>query len=211
MSENNLHKLFGTVVAAPPPDTTDVDAAIRVGRRQRQRRTVAMALSAAAVVALAGITFAGHAGRRPPAASAVSPASVGRTVTDVHQLLGTWQATELDGKDVRGVVSFGSQPLSVTFSLFDKQWIWGANSAGAGHGYSGAFSVTALGRFEAAKRVAVTTNGYVGNQGEDTANPDAVQHATEARIVDATPAGPTKLLLLNDGRILGVYVKVAGN
>ncbi|WP_158277945.1 hypothetical protein [Pseudosporangium ferrugineum] len=31
MSENNLHQLFSTVVAAPPSDTTDIEAAIRVG------------------------------------------------------------------------------------------------------------------------------------------------------------------------------------
>lgn len=209
MTENNLRELFSTVVAAPPPDTTDIDAAIRVGHRQRQRRTVAMALSAAAVVAVA-VAVAGInvAGSRPPAASVLSPVSAGRTVTDAHQLLGTWQATDLDGKDVRGVIGFESQPLNVTFSSFDKQWIWSANSAGAGHAYSGVLSVTAQGKFDAGQRVGVTLNGHVGKEREDTANPDAVRHATEARIVPATPTGAARLLLLDGGRVLGVYVKV---
>jgi hypothetical protein len=201
-SNNDVRQLFDTVLAAPPPDTTDVGAAIRIGRRQQHRRTAAVALSAAAVLAVAGIA-ATHVvpGLRHPAVSAAASG----TVTAVSQLRGTWQALELDGRDVHAAHDSGGQPLQVRFSAGTKEWMWGANDDVNWH--SGTFSVSAQGRFEA-HEVSVTLAGRIGGP-KYLQNPDAVSQANKARIAPATSAAPAKLFLLADDRVLGVYAKAA--
>jgi len=95
MSNDELRRMFDTVLTAPPPDTGDIDAAIRSGRGRRRRRTAAVLLSAAAVIAAIGVTttvLLPDGNRHPalPAASSTATNDEGTTVTSAHELLGSW-------------------------------------------------------------------------------------------------------------------------
>jgi hypothetical protein len=69
MSQNEMRRLFDAVLTEPRPDTTDLDAAIRGGRRRRQRGTGAVLLSCAAVVAVGAVALSGALpGSRAPIA-----------------------------------------------------------------------------------------------------------------------------------------------
>jgi len=208
MMNNELRRMFETVLTAPPPDTADIDAAVRAGRRRRHWRTAAALLSSAAVVAAIGVTTAVllPAGQRQPAASqAVSNAPAeGTIVTDARQILGTWQTTELDGQNVRAVRDGSDQPLEVRFEQTDGQLRWGANDDVNYH--SGALSVSREGRFRADKGT-VTLVGTVGHGPAYLRNPEAVEQATQARLVAASPTGPATLLLLANGRTIAVYAR----
>lgn len=59
MSSQQLKDLFEAGLAAPAPDTVDVDAAIARGRRRRRLRVSATVLASAAVVVVAALLVAG--------------------------------------------------------------------------------------------------------------------------------------------------------
>jgi hypothetical protein len=212
MSDDELRRLFDTVLTASRPDTTDIDAAIRSGRR----RTVAMLLSSAAVIAVVGITAAAllpgiqrqpkSPAGSPPATSTPVTANEGIPVTVARVLLGSWWAVELDGQNVRAVRDGGDRPLGVTFEQYGTQLRWGANDIINYH--SGTFSVSKEGRF-VANQGTVTSVGTTGKEPLYLQNPQAVEQATEARLVAATPADPPKLLLLTGGKIIAVYTPAA--
>jgi hypothetical protein len=206
MSDDEMRHLFATVLTAPPPDTTDIDAAIRVGRRQQHRR--AALLSSAAVIAVGAIAGAAALPslHRSPAYPAVTGAPItasdGTKVTDPHQLFGSWQTIQLDGKDVRAVRDTGDQPLGVTFYLINTKPGWVANDVTNAN--DGIYSVSTSGQF----RATATFSSAVGparDREQYRRNPEAVQEATEARLVAATPTGPPELLLLADAKIVAVY------
>jgi len=72
MSQEAMRRLFDAVLTEPRPDTTDLDAAVQVGRRRRRRRTGAVLLSSAAVLLAGGLLLSGaltHGTSQPPAAS----------------------------------------------------------------------------------------------------------------------------------------------
>jgi hypothetical protein len=94
----------------------------------------------------------------------------------------------------------------VTFEQHGTQLRWGANDIINYH--SGTFSVSKQGRF-LANQGTVTTVGTTGKEPLYLQNPQAVEQATEARLVAATPADPPKLLLLTRGKIIAVYTPAA--
>jgi hypothetical protein len=207
MSNDELRRMFDTVLTAPPPDTGDIDAAIRSGRGRRRRRTAAVLLSAAAVIAAIGVTTTvllpdGNRHPASPAASSTATNDEGTTVTSAHELLGSWLTTELDGQNVRAVRDGSDRPLGVTFKQDGDQLRWGANDIVNYH--SGTFSVSAQGRFLATQE-SVTAAGTTGKGPQYVRNPEVLVQAAEARLV--APAGnePAKLLLLTGGKIVAVY------
>jgi hypothetical protein len=212
MSDDELRRLFETVLTAPPPDTADIDATIRAGRRRGHRRTAAILLSSAAVIAVVGITATAllpgiQRQPVPPAASGAvtrNPvtADEGITVTNGRQLLGSWWTIDLDGQNVRGVRDGSKRPLGVEFEQRGTQLWWGANDIINYH--SGTFSVSKEGQFLANPGTS-TLVGAIGIEQLHRRNPEAVKQATEARLVAATPTDPPKLLLLTRGKIIAVY------
>lgn len=197
-----------------------------------RRRTVL--LCSAAAIAAIGVAAAAvlPGGRRHPAAVAASPASApsvpiapsagvpagpaatnvpvtaadGTTVTDVRRILGSWSTVELDGQNVRAVRGSADRPLGVKFERYDGELRWGGNDLLNYH--SGTFSVSKDGRFQA-NPGASTLVGSIGDRELYLRNPEAVQQATEARLVAATPVDPPRLLLLAGGKLIGVYTPAA--
>jgi hypothetical protein len=168
-----------------------------------------MAVAAAAVVP--GLHRSSAPSESSPAVtSAPVTADDGTLVTDARRLLGAWQTIELDGKDVSAVRDGGGQPLGVTFLRYGGQLNWGANDLTNYH--SGKYSVSGAGVFRA-NPGAVTEVGTIGNREQYLRNPEAVQEATEARLVAATATGPPQLLLIAHEKIIAVCtpaVPVAG-
>ncbi|WP_436532157.1 hypothetical protein [Actinoplanes sp. HUAS TT8] len=196
---DDVRRLFDTVLAGPPPDTVDIDASIRTGRFRRRRRVVLV--SAAAVLAVAGITtVAVGPGRHrapTPAVTQVAPApdTSGTLVTRADQLVGSWRTIMLDGQDMRDVRDRAGKPLGVTFETA----MWGA---GDGLNYSSAeFSVSPDGRFQSGQ-VATTAIGSIDGRGIYPRNGQVVGEATEMRLV---PGNPATLLLLVQGKIVAEY------
>jgi hypothetical protein len=128
--------------------------------------------------------------------------SDGTTVTDPHQIFGSWQTIQLDGKDVRAVRDAGGQPLGVTFELINARPGWVANDVINAN--DGVYSVSKDGQFRATPTFSSAVGGD-RNREQYRRNPEAVQQATEARLVAATPTGLPELLLLTDAKIIAVY------
>ena len=199
-------------MTAPPPDTADIDATIRSGRRRRHRRIAAILLPSAAVIAVGGIAITAvlpglqRQPTSPAASAAVTSAPVtadeGNTVTDARQLLGSWWTIELDGQNMRAARDKGDRPLVVTFSQNGTQLWWSANDIVNDNG--GPFSVSKQGQF-LAHRTIVSFVGPPDKGPQYRRNPQAVEQATEARFVTATPTDPAKLLLLTHGKLIAVY------
>jgi len=205
MSNDELRRMFETVLTAPPPDTADVDAIFRATRGRRHRRTAALLLSSAAVMVAVGVTVTVVVpGLRrqsaSPAASAAVTANDGVPVTTAEQLLGSWRTVELDGQDVR------DQPLRVTFRWNGAQLWCSANDTVNTH--SGPVSVSKQGQFLAHLTI-MTFVGPPETGPQHQRNPQAVEQATEARLVPATPTDPRKLLLLAQRKIIAVYTPAA--
>jgi hypothetical protein len=216
MSNDELRRMFETVLTAPPPDTGDIDAAIHSGRRRRHRRTAAILLSTAAAIAAIGVAatvLLPDSNRHPASPAATSTTTnaqtakdEGTTVTSAQELLGAWWTTELDGQDVSAVRDRSDRPLGVTFQQYGGQLRWSANDIVNYH--SGTFSVSAQGRF-LANEESVTAVGTTGNGPQYLRNPQVVVRATQARIVAPTPTKPAKLLLLTGDKIVAVYTPAA--
>ena len=213
MSDDELRRIFESVLTAPPPDTADIDVAIRMGRRRRHRRAGAVVLSSAvAVAAVVAAVFTLPGLQRQPgnpaASSAATSASVtaddGTIVTDGRQLLGSWMTIELDGHNVRAARDDSKRPLTVKFDQRGTQLWWGANDTMNAH--SGTLSVAKDGRFLANKGT-VTLVGTTNGKTRYLRNPEAVEQATEARIMAATPTSPPRLLLLTAGELVAVYAR----
>jgi hypothetical protein len=107
---------------------------------------------------------------------------------------------------VRAVRDRGNRPLGVKFEQDGTTLRWGANDVINYH--SGTFSVSKDGQFRANPGT-VTSVGMTGNHELYLRNPQAVEQATEARVVAATPTEPPKLLLLTHGKITAVYTPAA--
>lgn len=213
-STGDLSQFFEAVLADPGPDTLDVEAAIRSGRRRRRRRTTATLLSVVGSVAALGwaITSAlDHAVPDPgPAAVASGVATDGPatsswvTVTEPSQMFGYWWASELNGQDVRADRARG-EPLSVWFGAdpaSGELW-WTAPDGCNQHG----------GQFRLSDgRLAVdgghtTLVGCIAG-GTRLDNPDTVRSADQARLLEATPTTPAQLELLTNGQVVARYVTV---
>ena len=217
MSDDELRRVFETVLTAPPPpDSTDIDAAIRIGRRRRHRHTAAVMLSAAAAVAAIGLTATTvlPSLQGQPVSSAASKAAAGAAVTADHgipvtsarQLLGSWTTIELDGRNVRADRDLHNHPLRVKFFQYGDELWWSANDIVNEN--SGPVSVSEQGQFQAQLQRAT----FVGPPEEGPQyerNPEVVEQATEARLVAATASTPAKLLLLTDGKVTAVYTLTA--
>jgi hypothetical protein len=215
MSEDALRRLFSTVLTAPPPDTTDIDAAMRTGRRRRHVRTASVVLSAAAAVAaVAGTTTAVLPGPQRQATAPVAsgagttaPATAyqGTKVTDVRALLGTWHTTWLDGRDVRAARNARGEPLWATFTQRGVRLRWYANDDV--NTCNGTFSVSRQGVLLAQDGGCTLALGR--NTFPYLRNSQVVFQATEARVVAATATGPEKLLLLTGGQVVAVYIRAS--
>ena len=217
MSDDELRRVFETVLTAPPPpDSTDIDTAIRIGRRRRHRRTAAVMLSAAAAVAVIGLTattvLPSPEGR--PVSAAASKAATGASitaddgvpVTSAQQLLGSWTTIELDGRDVRADRDLHNHPLGLKFFQYGDELWWSANDIVNAN--SGPVSVSERGQFQAQlQRATFVGPPEAGPQYER--NPEVVEQATEARLVAATDSTSAKLLLLTDGKVTAVYTLTA--
>jgi hypothetical protein len=94
----------------------------------------------------------------------------------------------------------------VKFEQYGTQPRWGANDIVNYH--SATFSVSKEGQFLASQGT-VTAVGTTGKGPQYLRNPEAVEQATEARLVAAAPTDPSKLLLLAGGKIIAVYMPAA--
>lgn len=196
MSDGEMRQLFDTVLNGPPPETVDVDASIRTGRRRRRRRVVLA--SVAVIFAVAGVVTAVVVPGSHRAPVSVT-ADTGVVVTDADQLTGSWQTIQLDGTDVSAVRDSRGAPLGLTF----QQGRWGANDVINYH--RGEFTLSARGRLSFGSEM-VTGVGSIGGRELYTRNASAVVQATEARLLPATSSTPPKLLLLTDGKVTAVYL-----
>ncbi len=214
MNDHEVRGLFDTVLTAPPPDLIDIDAAIRTGRHRRQR-TVAVLLSAAALIVVLSVAAATvlPRGHREP----VTPAAAGVPVTSTQQILGSWATIELDGQAVSTVLGAGDRPLGVTFDVLnDSRSLpsgvsphpdvlqWHANDIINGH--NGTFTLSENGRFEAVER-SVTAVGYgsplTAKDRLGLRNAEVVPRATQVRLVTST--NPPQLLLFHAGKVVAIY------
>jgi hypothetical protein len=123
-------------------------------------------------------------------------------VTDAGQLLGTWTTRTLDGQDVHAVRASGGRPLALTFVRLEGELRWHANDIVNAH--SGTFTVSPDGRFHASETMS-TMVGSIGNRPRYKRNPQAVQQATEARLVTVPDGSPPTLKLLDGSTVLAVY------
>ena len=216
MSDTEVRRLFEAALKGPLTDTTDIDEAVRSGRRRRRRRrATATVLSAVGVVVvLLGVTVSGALPGRdrvaptattPPASSApVSPSAAppeGELVTDESQLVGTWLTVQLSGRDVSNLRDRSGDPLYLEFGRFSGEWGWGANDGCNQH--FGNFAVGRAGTF----RTVGDGSTLVACLGglDEPANVSAVTTADQARILAATGTGPARLFLSKDGTLTAVY------
>ena len=123
-------------------------------------------------------------------------------VTDAGLLLGTWMTQTLDGQDVRALRAHSGRPLAVTFVRLEGELRWHANDVANAH--SGTFSVSAQGRFDAIKQM-ITAVGTIDSRPLFRRNPQAVEQATEARLLPAADGKPPTLRLLGVGTVIAVY------
>jgi len=222
VSEEQLRSLLDRVSTPAPPDTTDVEAAIRSGRRDRRARTATAVLSCAAVVAgLTGagivLTSTGRTGDRwvaadpSPAASSAGVAvripgvGEGFAVTSSTPLVGVWRA--VPAQSVHGSpagVDGGDQPL-VSFRADADGRVFGETS-GDCDPHSGEVQTSASGRFQVLRRASGDPACPFGPAAD---NAHALFSADHARIVPAARAAPAFLLLQRRGRVLGIYEQVA--
>ena len=124
-------------------------------------------------------------------------------VIDAGQVLGTWTTRTLDGQDVRAVRASGGRPLALTFVRLDGELRWHANDIVNAH--SGTLTVSPDGRFHGSETMS-TMVGSIGTRPRYQRNPQAVQQASEARLVTA-PGSPPTLQLLDAGAVLAVYTR----
>lgn len=218
MSNEDLQRVFDSVLTEPRPDTTDIGSAMRAGRRRRRRRITGVVLSSAAVLAAVGIGLAGLVPQptAPPvggpsgtSSPAPTPDDRGTQVTSAEQLFGSWWTTRLDGQDVRSARDRSGNPLVSWFGRNDADgtlW-WGANDGCNDHG--GTVTVSGDGRLLAAGGVS-TQVGCIGGVQIYPRNPEVVQQATQARIVAASSTTPRRLVLLADERVIAEYDAVPG-
>ena len=212
MSHDEMRRLFEDVLTAPPPDLTDIEAAVRDGRRRRRRRTATVLLSSAGVLAASGIVLAGTlptSGPQPPVSGAntlavASPptAEDGNAVTSARELLGTWWTVQLDGTDVADVRDGSGNPLYLRFGEHPGQLWWLAGDGCNDH--SGRYTVSSAARFTA-EAGTVTLVACIGGS-DYPRNPAAVLGADAARIVPATATTARRLVLLSKGNIVAVYM-----
>jgi heat shock protein HslJ len=228
VSEDQVRPLFERVLTAPPPDTTDVDAAIRSGRSRHRVRTATAVLSSAAVVAglLTAATVIVDGDPAPDRAASVTgppPAprnhyvlppdrvvlntpgvDVATPVTAVRQLAGRWRAVRLEGRDVWAARDDGD-PVTVSFEVREDGRVFGGASDGCNHHY-GEVTVSGSGRFEVP---GLGSTAVLCGATPYAANVDALLYSDQARIVPAAGAVPTTLLLQRRGRVVATYERVA--
>jgi len=216
VSEDQLRPLFERVLTAPPPDTTDVDAAISSGSRARRvRRTAAVLCSAAAVAGLltVGPVLGGGGAvpdRVPPVAgpSAMPAPRVpgpdeGAVVTAAGQLVGTWRAVRVGGRDVWAARDDG-EPPTLGFHVRPDGQLTATASDGC-NAHSGRVAVSSSGRF----RVPTLLSTFVlCDDPPFAAHVDALRRADQARIVPGARGAPEGLLLQRRGTVLGAYQRV---
>ncbi len=229
MTQDEMRRLFDIVLTEPDRDTTDLDAAMRDGRRRRRLHSGLVVLSAsaaAAVVVALGMWLSGALTTSTPVAAGVpttasasdttrpstspSPTAgaglpqVGAPVTEVSQLLGYWRATELEGRDVHDIRTRAGAPLVVQFSgpgPGNKDAWWNADDGCNDHG--GTVTVA-----DGAVFAEGDTRSLVGcsPRAPYQENVQAVKDARRARVAPGAGASPTRLLLLDaDGRVVGRY------
>lgn len=212
MSQDEMRRLFDAVLSEPGHDTTDLDAAMRAGRRRRRVRGGAVLLSSAAVLAAVGVWLSGSLGSTPPSVLGASPsarASVslspndGVQVTKADQLHGYWWATELKGQDVHNARTRSGDPVVLWFGSDPAGSVtaWSADDGCNSH--SGAISVTG-GRL-VVEGGSSTLVGCLPNGAAYPANPQSVLDAQQARLVPAQGVAPSRLLLVADGKVLASY------
>ncbi len=211
MIHDEMRRMFDTVLTPAPPDTTDIDAALRAGHRRRRSRPAMVLASAAAVLVAAGIVVAGlqPAASPPPSsvggpeAAATPSADDGAPVGSASELLGVWQTMQLYGEDVTGARDIDGQPLFASFGEDrEGQLRWGANDGC--NETTGRLTITSDGGFSAAPGGAVAYRVCIeGTQYPQ--NPQAVQAAQQARIIPAADGQPRQLLLISGGRVLAAY------
>jgi heat shock protein HslJ len=213
MSQDEMRRLFDVVLSEPNRDRTDLDAAIRSGRRRRRVRVGAVLVSSVAVVAVVGVWVSGSLTATPapvvgvsssPSATASLSPHDGTPVTRADQLHGNWRAVDLNGHDVRNARTQLGDPLLIWFGSYTAggPTMWGADDGCNYH--SGTVTVSNGGLLADGERS--TLVGCVPVPYPD--NLDAVKAARQARLIAATPRSSATLLLLADGRIVGVYVAV---
>ena len=132
--ETRLHTLATHVAAAPEPGDDTVRADLARGRQARRRRSVRLAGTALALVAVAGVGTAvivsGEAGDPAPAEQQRVPAAAGGTgrgAVGTQQpaalRLVAWTGEQLPGFEVarvpEGFVLEGATPLSLTVARAD--------------------------------------------------------------------------------------------
>ena len=214
MSQDEMRRLFDAVLSEPSSDTTDLDAAMRAGRRRRRARSGSALLSSTAVVVAVGVWLSGTLTSAPPpnlGASPIASASTsqaqqdGVQVTTADQLHGYWRATELNGQDVRNARTRFGDPLVLWFGAFPEGTgtAWVADDGCNSH--SGAISLT-NGRLLVEGGSTTLVGCTPGAAYPD--NPQSVLDAQEARLAPARGDSPATLRLLADGRVLSTYVAV---
>lgn len=219
MSNEEIRRLFDTVLASPGPDSTDIDDAIRVAHHRRHRRRTRTAVltgvgCAAAIVAMMVVIRTGAPTPHPisgpigttavAAPSTSNPGPAGEPVISTRELIGHWQTIELDGQDVQHLRTQGGNPLTIWFRDGDQP-LWGADDGCNTH--EGRLTVSATGRFTASEGGG-TVRGCPPEQ-VHARNVQVVRQANQARIVAATDKTPRRLLLLKDDALLAEFTATA--
>lgn len=207
MIDTDLKEMFSAAVAQPDVDRIDTDAVLRGGRRRQRIRTAATVGSVAGVLVLAGSlvvngtrepeTFTRPA---PPAATA-SATPQQQIATSPSDMVGRWEAVELDGQPVmagEGLVE--QRPILYFATLNGSDTTW--SGAGVCNAFVGTFSINTQGDFRAQGqpgtfRACLQPDTYPGN-------PAAVLAARKA-VISGTGIAATLTLLNAKGDALATY------
>lgn len=153
MNETDVKELFASAVAHPSVDRIDTDAVLRGGRRRHRARLAGTVGTVVAVVAVAAtVLFTASSQPSPLSPGAISsiPGAIATrsvAVTDAAQIAGSWVASTVQGRDVRGHLVHDNLPLAVTFGAQGTAPKWELNGWCAQD--VGTFTVSSDGRFSA--------------------------------------------------------------
>jgi heat shock protein HslJ len=177
---------------------------------RRRRRTGAVALSSAAVAVAVGVLLSGALRTSPPeptvvgastaAATTATPSASGALATAPAQILGRWQATEIDGKPVEGqgkpvVLWFGDVPG-------EQGPTWSADDGCNQH--AGPFTLSGSGFFRAQQ--SFETQMGCSPIATFQANLESVLAAHQVSISGSTEGAPSELALLGaGGQVLSTF------
>lgn len=213
MDDVDVRTLFDTLLVAPAEDTTDIEEAIRVGRRRRQRRDGSRWLASAAALVLVGLGIgqlplgsAGGGGESAGPPTASSPAASvgageGELVTDARQVAGIWRVTS--GGGTTGGQVFGHGTRELVFREGEPATWW--EVGGGCIAQAGTYTVTGAGEF-----VMLATAATLPACGlaAPSATPTIIRVAGSAHLVVGGGAEPRRLVIRVGDDVVGEYVSV---